>query len=125
LSFPHPQTKFEFFLALHECDRYWEFNLSPSGDWNIYRFDAYRQGMQTEMAFTSLPFQVLPKSDELLLSLDLDLGAIIQPEQVLKVAVSAVIKRKDGELIYWALTHPGPQADFHRRDSFIIELASA
>ena len=25
-------------------------------------------------------------------------------------------------LTYWALTHPGAQADFHRRDSFQVEL---
>lgn len=38
------------------------------------------------------------------------------------LAISIVIKPQNGEITYWALTHPGPQADFHRRDSFLIEL---
>ncbi|HEY9846852.1 MAG TPA: hypothetical protein V6D03_11730 [Candidatus Caenarcaniphilales bacterium] len=49
---------FEFFLAIKNSLRYWEFNLSPAGHWNIYSFAAYRQGMQEETAFTSLPFDV-------------------------------------------------------------------
>jgi hypothetical protein len=38
------------------------------------------------------------------------------------MAVSAVIKTRRGEVTLWALTHPGPEADFHHRDSFIIKL---
>jgi hypothetical protein len=47
---------------------------------------------------------------------------IIPAEQALEVAISAVIKLRSGNVTCWALTHPGPEADFHRRDSFIIEL---
>ena len=119
------ETCFEFFLGVKGSERYWEFNLSPSGHWNVYRFKSYRQGMQEEPAFTSLPFSVQLYSNSLLLSLGLGLDKIIPQEQVsevLQVALSAVIKTRDGKTTYWALTHPGPQADFHRRDGFIIEL---
>src|SRR5688572_26316236 len=30
-------TCFEFFLAIKDQPAYWEFNFSPSGDWNVYR----------------------------------------------------------------------------------------
>jgi hypothetical protein len=60
----------------------------------------------------------------LLLDLELDLAKIVQPDQPLEVALSAVIKFRDGEMTYWALTHRGQQADFHRRDGFIVELSS-
>ena len=40
------ETCFEFFLAVKNLPHYWEFNLSPAGHWNGYRFTAYRQGMQ-------------------------------------------------------------------------------
>ncbi|MGK7878066.1 MAG: DOMON-like domain-containing protein [Xenococcaceae cyanobacterium] len=116
------ETCFEFFLALKNSHRYWEFNLSPAGHWNVYRFAAYRQGMQEEMAFTSLPFSVQKQSDSLLLALELDLDKIVQADQALEIAISAVIKLRDGEVTYWALTHPGSQADFHHRDSFIVEF---
>src|SRR5215208_6199567 len=34
---------FEFFLAIPNQPEYWEFNMSPSGDWNIYHMEAYRK----------------------------------------------------------------------------------
>ncbi len=116
------ETCLEFFLAAEKSNRYWEFNLSPAGHWNVYRFAGYRRGMQEEMAYTTLSFRVQKQSDSLLLALEVDLDKIVQAGQPLDVAISAVIKPNQGEMTYWALTHLGPQADFHRRDSFIIEL---
>lgn len=116
------ETCFEFFLGIKNFEQYWEFNLSPAGHWNIYHFDAYRQGMQEEIAFTSLPFSIQNQSDALLLALKIDLAKLVQADQTLVVAISTVIKHRNNEVTYWALTHPGPQADFHRRDSFIVEL---
>lgn len=119
-------TCFEFFLGIKHSPQYWEFNLSPAGHWNVYRFDGYRQGMQEEAAFTSLPFHVQIQSNTLSLALNLDLKPIVPSDQALEVSITAVIKSRiesrNGEETYWALTHPGSEADFHRRDSFIIEL---
>ena len=116
------ETCFEFFLGLKNSSCYWEFNLSPSGDWNIYRFDNYRQGMQEEIAVTLLPFSLRYQSDALQLTLELDLNKIIPAEQSLHIAIATVVKDKDGEVTYWALNHCGVQADFHLRDSFVIEV---
>ncbi len=116
------ETCFEFFLGIKNLTRYWEFNLSPAGHWNVYRFDDYRQGMQEETFITSLPFSVQHKSDVWLLGLELHLDKFIPEEQCLDVAITTVIKPEAGDITYWALTHCGSQADFHRRDSFIIEL---
>jgi hypothetical protein len=116
------ETCFEFFLAIKKSERYWEFNLSPAGHWNVYRFDGYRQGMQEETAFTTLPFSVESKADCLAIALDIDLDIIVSADQALDVAITTVIKHKDGEVNYWALTHRGTEANFHWRDSFIIEL---
>ncbi|NJM71666.1 MAG: DOMON-like domain-containing protein [Scytonema sp. RU_4_4] len=116
------QTCFEFFLGIKNSDRYWEFNLSPAGHWNVYRFDAYRQGMQEETAFTTLPFNVEYLSDGLALVLDVNIDKIVPANQALEVGITTVMKHRNGELSYWALIHPGTEADFHRRDSFIIIL---
>jgi hypothetical protein len=116
------KTCLEFFLTPKNTDNYWEFNLSPSGDWNVYRFTSYRQGMREEPAFMTLPFRIKSESYALRLSLELGLDEIILADQALEVAVSAVIKSIDGAMSYWALNHPAPQPDFHRRDSFIIRL---
>ena len=122
-------TCFEFFLGLKGSPKYWEFNLSPAGHWNIYRFDDYRQGMTEELAFESLPFSVKVQPDSLTLSLSLDLEPIISSTQNLEVGITTVIQSKINNLIseqdaitYWALTHVGQEADFHQRKSFILSL---
>lgn len=112
-------TCFEFFLGIKNSDRYWEFNLSPAGHWNVYRFDGYRQGMQEETAIKTLPFSLEQRSDSLELTLDIDLSKIIAIEQELEIAITAVLKYQNEEVTYWAITHKGAEADFHRRDNFI------
>lgn len=115
-------TCFEFFLGIKDTPEYWEFNLSPSGNWNIYRFTGYRQGMAEEAAFTELPFRVERRLDNFALSLDLDLAKIVLAEAAIEVAITVVIKSKNGEVSFWALTHRGAVADFHLRESFAVEL---
>jgi hypothetical protein len=115
-------TCFEFFIGIKNSQQYWEFNLSPSGHWNVYRFDDYRQGMQEETAFMTLPFSVQNQSESLTLALNIDLNKIVSKDQNLEIAITTVIKHKDGEVTYWALTHQGTKADFHLRNSFIIDL---
>lgn len=116
------ETCFEFFIGAEGSDNYWEFNLSPAGHWNVYRFTSYRLGMQEEPAFTSLPFSVRVHPGTLCLSLELVLERIFPVAQALKIAVSAVINTVNDGLTYWALAHPGLRPDFHRRESFIFEL---
>lgn len=116
------ETCFEFFLSLKDNDQYWEFNLSPSGHWNVYRFKAYREGRQEEEAFRSLPFNVISNTDTFMLELELDLDKIIPADETLKAGISAVMKQTDDNTTHWALTHPCQKADFHKRESFIIEL---
>jgi hypothetical protein len=115
-------TCFELFLGVKDSPGYWEFNLSPAGDWNVYRFAGYRQGMTEESAFTSLPLSIRRRSDSLSIALEMEIVRIVGGDQPLAVALAAVIQSRDHGLTYWALTHPGPQADFHRRDSFLMEL---
>ena len=116
------ETCFELFFAVRTSPRYWEVNLSPAGHWNVYRFASYRQEMEEETDFSSLPFRVERQSDSLSLSLELDLKRIARAVQVLEVAVSAVTKQRDGSVAHWALAHRGPKPDFHRRESFVVVL---
>ncbi|NDJ19345.1 DOMON-like domain-containing protein [Myxacorys almedinensis] len=115
-------TCFEFFLGLNDSQRYWEFNLSPAGHWNAYRFDRYRRGMQEETALAAFPFEVQQSPDGLRLTIALNLDCLGLAKQRFEVAIAAVIESKTHGLTYWALAHPGLEADFHRRDSFLIKL---
>jgi hypothetical protein len=114
-------TCFEFFLAVKDAQAYWEFSLSLAGHWNVYRFDAYRQGMQEEEGLSALPFSVCRQPGSLHLALEFEPAPLIQAGRTLEVGIAAVLKHQDGRLTYWASAHPGPRADFHRRDSFIIQ----
>jgi hypothetical protein len=115
-------TCFEFFLGLTDQPDYWEFNLSPSGHWNCYRFSDYRQGMVTETAFKISPFQFDHSPQMLTFQINLDLSGLFSSSPALMAGITTVIQTIDGNLSYWALTHPGPEADFHRRDSFQLDL---
>ena len=118
-------TCFELFLAAEGEAPYWEVNLSPSGAWNLYRLDAYRRGLRPEGDRVALPFALRRTAEgvelELELALPADLARACQ-ERALRLGVSAVIERRGGELSYWALAHGGAEADFHRREDFLLRL---
>jgi hypothetical protein len=115
-------TCFEFFIGVAGSPNYWEFNLAPTGDWNVYALDDYRQGLRPEISFGSLPFRIDRLVNSLRLNLAFDLSKIIKTDLKLEVAVTTVIKSNQDKISYWALTHAGTEADFHRRDSFTISL---
>lgn len=125
-------TCLELFVAQAGGDDYWEFNLSPTGDWNVYHLERYRQGLTPEPAYTHLPFQVQRDALQMTLTLRCPLPPAlaerpakppVQPGGTgLEVGITAVVQATDGTLSYWALNHPGPEADFHHRGGFRIKL---
>ena len=116
-------TCFEFFLAIKDQPQYWEFNLSPSGDWNVYHMDAYRRvGFTEELLIQELPFVMEIKPRSVSLDLCVDLSSIVSPDQSLELGMTAIMQTTDGEETYWALTHPGSAPDFHLRESFVVAL---
>lgn len=116
-------TCFEFFLGIPDSPRYWEVNLAPSGDWNIYRFSNYRHGMAPELAYTELPLRLdHPQADRLQVQVSLNLGAMVTTGQPLDLGVTMVVLDTSQTQSYWALTHPAAEADFHHRDGFMIRV---
>ncbi len=110
-------TCFECFVRCPQQNVYWEYNFSPSGDWNIYQFDDYRQGMRTaELSNPQLAWQHNAQSAQFNIRCPLpDAGPLL-------VAICAVLQPMQGEHSYWALRHQGQQPDFHHPSGFIIEL---
>jgi hypothetical protein len=99
-------------------------NLSPAGDWNVYRFDAYRDGMRPEprVAPPSLD-AATDATGRFTLAATLDLAPIAELVSVpLDVGIAAVVESAAGAQSYWALLHTAPQPDFHRRESFVVRL---
>lgn len=118
-------TCLEFFIAVKNLPEYWEFNMSPSGDWNVFRMEAYRRiGFREEASIQRLQFDVWEDTNGLVLDAAVDLNPIIQTDQILEVGVTAIVQTRNGSETYWALLHPAPQADFHLRESFILAMAA-
>jgi hypothetical protein len=118
-------TCLEAFIASAEAESYWEFNLCPSGDWNAYHLEAYRNGLQPESFFTTLPFASRRDNTEhssLLLHLSCLLPPPLAAAAALQVGLTAVLETRGGALSYWAVHHPGPEADFHHRSGWTLRL---
>ena len=133
-------TCLECFLARPGETGYWELNLCPSGHWNLYRLEGYRQGLRPEPAIQALRAdrqigeQAAAEADAgqqpttLELALALDLEALLGAEACvspLELGVTAVVETSDGAISYWALAHPAAEADFHHRDGFCLTLPAA
>ncbi len=97
--------------------------MSPSGDWNVYVMDAYRQvGMREETLIKWFPFEVQKEAKSLSLELAINLDLIIERKMPIQVGIATVIQRLNGQVTYWALVHPRPEADFHVREGFVLEF---
>jgi hypothetical protein len=115
---------FEAFLRRDGSAQYAELNFSPSSEWAMYSFSAYREGMKP--LEPKVPPAIRVRRDEGALSLDahIDLG----PEMgmyaghPLCLALSAVVEDNAGKMTYWALAHPPGKPDFHHRDGFVLRL---
>jgi hypothetical protein len=119
-------TCFEAFLRAPEAAAYVELNFSPSSEWAVYRFDAYRQGM-TPVEMNPAPRIVCRRRDDTLTA-DIDVsllpfGAAHLGE--IAMALSTVVKDRHGATSYWALAHPPGKPDFHHADGFALRLAAA
>jgi hypothetical protein len=44
------------------------------------------------------------------------------PGPALRIGLAAILEDLDGSLSYWALAHAPGRPDFHRRESFVLQL---
>ncbi len=119
-------TCFEVFLRVPGEPAYAEFNLSPSGEWAAYRFDAYRSGMR-ELAVAPAPALEITAHDGRALAVDVSIARVPEPwgrAVSWQLGVSAVIEDVAGALAYWALAHPPGSPDFHHPAGFALEIGA-
>ena len=109
-------TCFEAFWSLPNMDKYWELNLSPWGQWNLYAFDRYREPQPPRECFEAQ-----------LLSLNVAQATIEATLQIptnwvtLEMSLCAVVRTHDLGVQYYSSCHAGNKPDFHLRQSFNIE----
>ena len=101
-------TCFEAFIRPKDQSFYWEINCSPSGDWNVYRFEAYREGMRPVRQVrlvrqvgtkTTFDFSNVPDFPKKMSEANFNLAAILE--------------NKNGTKTHWALKHLAQKPDFH------------
>jgi hypothetical protein len=116
-------TCFEAFIAAADSESYFEFNFAPSGEWAIYRFDSYRNGMN---AIDTQPpiITTTRNANNLVVNVTVNLKSFLDLKNriELRLALAAAIEDNNGALSYWALAHPPGKPDFHHRDSFALTL---
>ncbi|MBM5792483.1 MAG: DOMON-like domain-containing protein [Cyanobacteria bacterium M_surface_7_m2_037] len=111
-------TCFEAFIARPASSAYWEVNLAPNGDWNVYALSAYRENLRPAEEITRLPYGLRRTQTALELSFQLALNPWIPAEDPLELSLTAVLEQPGHGLSYWAWLHSAAQPDFHNRASF-------
>lgn len=116
-------TCFEAFLAPKDGASYCEFNFAPSGAWAAYAFRRYREA-EPWVPVAEPVMVVRVAGDRLDLDCLLSLERIpgVDADVPLRLALSAVVEDREGDLSYWAVAHPSARPDFHHPASFVLEL---
>ena len=103
---------------------YYELNFSPSTQWAIYRFSAYREGMTAVQPARPPRITSHCDADGLTLEAHIELESLsgLRDAAGLRLALSAVIEDKEHRLSYWALAHPQGKPDFHHAHGFALRI---
>lgn len=116
-------TCFEAFLRAPGADGYVELNLSPSSQWAVYAFAAYRE--RAADPATPAPFiDAEGGKTRFELTATVDVSALpgLPPDGPWRAGLSAVIEASDGHRAYWAVAHPPGKPDFHHTGGFALTL---
>jgi hypothetical protein len=114
----------EAFVAAEGAAAYVELNVSPSREWAVYAFTAYRE--RAPLAASRLGPRIVVRREPDAVALDVlialaDLSSSYR-DAVLRVGLTVVVEATDGRRSYWALHHPGAAPDFHHPDGRTLRL---
>jgi hypothetical protein len=115
-------TCFEVFLSPGDGPAYYEYNLSPSGQWALFSFRDYRDGGANPDPTLEPRIRFERTEQTMLLRAELPVGRLLgaDADRPIRTGLSAVIEQSDGTIRYWALRHPGARPDFHHAESFAL-----
>lgn len=139
LSKPFPQrlhelwkeTCFEAFVSVRGAVKYWELNLSPKGNWNVYEFEDYRQPQPPRESDRLVLRKIQTSVDSKNWFGNFELSCVGLAAEDVEFNLCAVVRSlrgKDfkndsaavsvGEAVndYYAIDHATERPDFHRRD---------
>lgn len=105
-------TCFEIFWQPVGGTSYREFNLSPSGSWAAYDFDAFREGMR-DAPVGAMALGCSHASANGTGELVLKAAIAAELPTPAQVALNAIVEHADGGMQYWALAFPPGKPEFH------------
>ncbi|MDE2184142.1 MAG: DOMON-like domain-containing protein [Alphaproteobacteria bacterium] len=107
----------EAFLQAPGERGYVEYNFAPSTAWQCYRLDDIRSNRR--------PAEVAPPHLAVKAGADaLELTATVAWEDGGRLGLTAVIEEANGAMSYWALAHAPGKPDFHRPETWGVELGA-
>jgi hypothetical protein len=116
----------EIFVGVAGDAAYREFNWSPSGQWALYAFSAYRlrgaSGLNQSAPAPRMEFASGATGWTLQARLDAAALPKVSADRI-ELGVAAVLEAADGGLSYWALRHASARPDFHQRETFVLRLS--
>jgi hypothetical protein len=144
-------TCFEAFLRVEGEEEYLEYNVAPSGLWNVYSFRGYREGRERgrwpALSRLDVDRRTRPLTAEkraryeasgldsaerfgptyftLKAQLALPLSLDVALHRPWLVGLSTVVEERNGRISYWALAHPPGDPDFHHPSCFALRLPAA
>lgn len=114
-------TCLEAFLQAPGEVGYHEFNFSPAGAWAAYRFSDFREGM-ADLPLSRPPMLHIDQGPEHL-HMECQLPPDTLPGEVPRIGLTAILEDRDGDLHFWALSHPAARPEFHDRRGFVLQLS--
>lgn len=112
-------TCFEAFLK-SSSSAYLEWNFSPSGDYWNQGFVDYRKVDPQFKELTPLLIQV--ESDQTQNKCLRIRSKVPLEDEYVKLGLASAVHLKNDECLYFSLKHSENRPDFHRADSFLIDL---
>ena len=136
-------TCFECFIGLSDSSAYLECNLSPSGDWQAFRFDDYRQPPQAISSFVEVNSIVVSSLTETNVTSTSISGSVQSDSAQECVGLQCIIDIHDPAFVtqdwqisptcvledgkglhYYACQHPIGRPDFHLSDQRQLSLTT-
>ena len=108
-------TCFEVFFREKGKAAYFEYNLCPSGDWNLFHFEDYREG-KSEYLSAAPKINFLSSDQNLNVQINLNLALLDRASSEgghFDLWPTCILKTISGELSYWAISYFGKEPDFH------------
>ncbi len=110
-------TTFELFIAPENSAEYWEINVSPSTQWNVYHFTSYKEGMKESNIISQPTIKTYEYDNEYRLTFN----STVPNEyfdHVLQINLCVILLDQKGVRYFYSIKRREGSPDFHDRDCF-------